>query len=401
MADQLRLLILTHNYPRFPGDHAGVFISILNRRLLNHSIQPIVLAPHDAGAPEFEESDGVQVHRFRYAPDSEENLAYRGNMQSIVTGSIGGPFRFRRFLSSFQQAAAEIIDRESIDVIAGHWLIPAGIVMKRLARGYPRPMILSSHGTDIRMVNKLGGLPFRYFHGLARRLFRWTFVSSYLRDQILERDSRLADSLEVLPLPHDETLFYPDDSIGAEGGLIVAVTRFTEQKRVDVLIEAFARVVQQAPQARLEIYGEGPLQGRIERLIESLGISSSVEIHGPVPQESLRTVYNRASVVVLNSQREGFGLALSEAMMCGAAVVGVRSGGITDIIEHEKTGLLARPDDVADLAAALRRLINDDTLRSRLADAGCEHATMTYASEPLAARYAKIVHEAAGNSMTG
>jgi len=460
MPNDTRLLMLTHNYPRHPGDHAGVFISILSRRLLNESIQPIVLAPHDPGVAAYEETGGVKVYRFRYGSDSEENLAYRGNMQTIVTGSLGGLFRFRYFLRRFERAATEIIAKERIDVIAGHWLIPAGIVMKRLVRDYDLPMILSSHGTDIRLVSKSGGLPYIYFKSFCRRLHKWTFVSSYLRDQILARDPRLEPRLEVLPLPHDESLFYRDSGTAQEANLVVAVTRFTEQKRVNYLIEAFALVVKEIPEARVEIYGEGPRQGEIERLVASRGLSldvrtvsgapplavgssnepetqgkprgtpdsadgrppghpdsvggspaslpqaditsgrrgrlsATVTIHPPVPQEKLREVYNRATVVMLNSYREGFGLALSEAMMCGTAVVGVRSGGITDIIEHEQTGLLAEPDDARSLASALLRILKDTSLRTRLSAAGHEFATATYSSGPLAARYAQLVRTAA------
>ncbi len=406
MQKNTRLLILTHNYPRYPGDHAGVFISLLCRRLVDESIQPIVLTPHDSGAAEYEENSGVKIYRFRYGSDQEENLAYRGNMQSIVTGSLGGLLRFRRFVKKFRVAATEIIEKEKIDVIAGHWLVPAGIVMKQLARDCALPMLLSSHGTDIRLVKKFGGLPYLYFKGLCHRLHRWTFVSSYLRDQILTLDPRLEDRLEVLPLPHDESIFYHDPNVPRESGLVVTVTRFTQQKRVNVLIEAFALVVKELPEARLEIYGEGPLQSDIERLIEPRGLSVggrppgqplSVTIHPPVPQDELREVYNRASIVVLNSYREGFGLALSEAMLCGTAVVGVRSGGITDIIEHEQTGLLAEPDDPPALASAIVRILHDSSLRTKLATAGHEFAKATYASGPLAARYAQLVQDAAAS----
>ncbi len=395
MSKTIKLLVLTHNYPRHHGDHAGVFIGLLCRRLLNHSIQPIVLAPHDPGAPEYEENAGVKIHRFRYGADHEENLAYGGNMQAIVTGSLTGILRFRRFQKRFQKAATRIIEKERIDVIAGHWLMPAALVMKKLAAHHTLPMILSSHGTDIRLARKFGGMPYRYLPKTCRSLVRWTFVSSYLRDQMLQLDPQLKERLEVLPLPHDESLFYRDSAIAKEAGLLVAVTRFTKQKRVSYLIDAFVQVAKEVYEARLEIYGAGPLQGEIEQQIQSNNLTDKVSIHAPVSQTELRTVYNRASIVVLNSWREGFGLALSEAMLCGTAVVGVASGGITDIVEHERHGLLAEPDDVGSLATAITRLLRDSSLRNQLAAAGNEFVRATYASGPLAARYARIVREAA------
>ena len=396
MSETIKLLVLTHNYPRHHGDHAGVFLGLLCRRLLDHSIQPIVLAPHDPGAPEYEENAGVKIHRFRYGADHEENLAYRGNMQTIVTGSLTGMLRFRKFLKQFQEAATRIIEKDRIDVIAGHWLMPTALVMRKLAERNKLPMILSSHGTDVRLAGKFGGLPYRYLRKTCRSLSRWTFVSSYLRDQILQLDPQLEERLEVLPLPHDESVFYQDSAIAKEAGLLVAVTRFSEQKRVGYLVDAFSQVAQQVPEARLEIYGSGALQGVIEQQIQSCSLTDKVSIHAPVSQIELRTVYNRASIVVLNSLREGFGMALSEAMLCGTAVVGVVSGGITDIIEHEQRGLLAEPDNVDSLALAITRLLKDSSLRNQLAAAGSEFALSTYASGPLAARYAQIVHEAAG-----
>ncbi len=395
MKQNTRLLILTHNYPRYPGDYAGVFLSLLARRLVDEGIRPVVLAPHDNGVAEYEENSGVRIYRFRYHEDeSRETLAYRGNMQNLVLGSLGGLYRFRCFLKSFRRAALSVIEKEDIDVIAGHWLIPAAIVMKRIARRAGLPMVLSSHGTDIRLMRKAGRLPYRYLRGFCRRLSRWTVVSGFLREQVLQLDPVLGGIVEVLPLPHDERLFFRDAKVKRDDCLIVSVTRFTEQKRVDYLIKAFAAVTQEIPAARMEIYGAGPLRNNVERQIAAHGLSRQVTLRGPVDQTQLREVYNRAAVVVLNSYREGFGLTLSEAMMCGAAVIGTRSGGITDIIEHEQRGLLVKQDNARELADAMVRLLRDQPLRQRLAEAGHGFAHENYASGPLAARYAAIVREA-------
>lgn len=397
MKQNTRLLILTHNYPRYPGDYAGVFLSLLARRLVDEGIRPVVLAPHDEGIAEYEENSGVRIYRFRYHEDeSRETLAYRGNMQNLVLGSLGGLYRFRCFLKSFRRAAISVIEKEDIDVIAGHWLVPAAIVMKRIARQVALPMVLSSHGTDIRLMRKTGRLPYRYFRGFCRGLSRWTVVSNFLREQVLQLDPALGDIVEVLPLPHDEKLFFKDAKVKRDDCLVVSVTRFTEQKRVDYLIKAFAAVTQEVPAARMEIYGAGPLESDVERQIAAHGLARQVTLCGPVGQAQLREVYNRAAIVVLNSYREGFGLTLSEAMMCGAAVIGTRSGGITDIIEHEQRGLLVEQDNARELAGAMVRLLRDQPLRQRLAEAGHGFAHETYASVPLAARYAAIVRQAIG-----
>ncbi|MEA2030127.1 MAG: glycosyltransferase family 4 protein, partial [candidate division Zixibacteria bacterium] len=391
----MKLLMLTHNYPRYNGDFAGVFISLLAKNLPAHNIEPVVLAPHDSDAAELEEVDGVTIYRFRYADTDEgEDIAYRGNMHQRVLKSPSGIFRFKHFLDSFRKAALDIIEKEQIQVVAGHWLVPAGIVMKTIKKKTSLPMILSSHGTDVNLMRKYDGVIYRYLKGFCRSLYRWTVVSSYLRKTILETDSKLEPIMEILPLPHDEEMFYRDKAIKRDSNLVVAVTRFTEQKRVDYLIKAFALVIEKNQTARLELYGGGPLENKIKDLIDNFGLQDRVTIHNAVPQEQLREIYNRAAVVVLNSYQEGFGLALSEAMMCEAAVIGTDSGGIPDIITHNETGLLVAVDNKTVLAESVIRLLGDEGLRTGLAKAGHNYAHQIYASDPLSRRYAEIVKAA-------
>lgn len=395
MAGTIKLLILTHNYPRFVGDFAGIFVALQAKRLTECGIEPVVLAPHDPGAAEYEELDGVKVYRFRYADsDADETLAYRGTMHQLVLGSVSGIFKFKHFLDSFRAAAFEVIKKEQIEVVAGNWLVPSGIVMKSIAAKTDLPMILSSHGTDIRLLSKYLIITRQFFGRFVRTLHRWTMVSSFLRDEILKLEPAVAKIVEVLPLPHDETLFYRDPSIARDPNFILAVTRFTDQKRVDFLVNAFAMIADRQIDAHLHIYGSGPLQETIETLIHGLSLRNRITIHAPVSQSELRVEYNRAGMVVLNSYQEGFGLALSEAMMCGAPVIGTNSGGIVDIVKNNQTGLLVELDNSAALADAMMQLLTDEALRTRLADAGHEYATITYGSGPLAKRYADIVKSA-------
>lgn len=392
MNKPLRLLVLTHNYPRFQGDFAGVFLSVLNRHLPEHGIEPIVLAPHYQGAEEDEVVEGVRVIRFRYADDpARENLAYQGQMHKLVLGSVTGIFRFHHFLNCFRRAAKKIIEEENIQVVAGHWLIPAGLVMKTIRAKYDLPMILSSHGTDIRLMQKYSKMAFKYLKGFCRSLKSWTVVSSFLKEAIVELEPSFENLITVMPLPHDENIFHRVQSVQRDNSLVTAVTRFTEQKRVDQLITAFALVAEHNSVAKLQIFGAGPLKNQTENLINKLGLKDRISLFKPVEQTELRRIYNQSAVVVLNSFQEGFGLALSEAMLCGAAVIGTASGGITDIIEHEKTGLLVEVENPPALAKALARLLDDHNLRARLAGQGHRFASETYSSKALAGRYAQLV----------
>lgn len=398
MDSPIGVLILTHNYPRFDGDYSGVFLHVLAKSLLPHNIQPVILTPHDAGIPEREERDGIQIIRFRYDTDDRETLAYRGNMHQIALGSFSGLLRFNRFLNQFERSAGSILRSEQIDLVWGHWLVPAGVVMKRLADQKSLPLLVSSHGTDIRLLSKYKFAARLYFSSLVRRVTAWTIVSNFLKDQIATIEPSFGTKLKVLPLPHDESIFAPDPAIQRNQSKVTAITRFTDQKRPWVLIEAFAQVRKSCPDATLEIWGSGPLQTQIESHVQQLGLAGAVAIHPPVSQRELADIYRRAGIVVLNSVDEGFGLALSEAMLCGTPVVGVSSGGITDIITHNETGLLAEPDNPGDLADKISLLLRDNALRTRLSAAGQKSAYDRYASGPLSAQYAALIRDAIAES---
>jgi glycosyltransferase involved in cell wall biosynthesis len=387
----LKVLFVTHNYIRHVGDFAGVFLHLLARKLREHDIEVHVVAPHDAGLAESEEIQGIKIYRFRYADDSKETFAYRGNMHRQLFKNPFKIFTLIRFIRSASELASSIIEKENIPVVSVHWLIPNGIVGQQLKRKFKDRirLFLSSHGTDVRLLT---GVPFVY--SLLRPAIRaaqgWTVVSDYLRDRVLKKDRSVGEKMHVIPLPNDETIFYPDDSILENPNLIVAASRLTVQKRLGHLLQAVKIVFRNRPHVKLEIYGEGPERNRLEKIIADFELGERVKILKPVSQRELRKAYNRAAVVVLNSVDEGFGLALTEAMLCRTAVIGTNSGGIVDIIEDEKSGLLVPPDNPQKLANAVNRLLSDVSLRERLARAGYDRAIDRFSCTSSAKRYADL-----------
>jgi glycosyltransferase involved in cell wall biosynthesis len=133
--------------------------------------------------------------------------------------------------------------------------------------------------------------------------------------------------------------------------VVVAAGRFVEQKDFATLITAFKRVVD-AREARLLLLGEGPLRETLLALALSLGIAERVDMPGfcanPVP------FLNAASVVVLSSRHEGFGMVLAEALACGTPVVSTDCPhGPAEILEHGRYGKLTPVGDSEALAQAI------------------------------------------------
>lgn len=151
--------------------------------------------------------------------------------------------------------------------------------------------------------------------------------------------------------------------------------RLVREKGVDVLLRAFAKVVQQIPEARLVICGDGPERVAIEKLAAQFGLTPCVSMLGFQPNEEVQRVFREAWAVAIPSiWEEPFGQVAIEAMINGVAVVASGSGGLGGIVRDGQTGFLVRPGDTDALAAALLRLLSDSGLAGHMGHAGHELA---------------------------
>lgn len=144
--------------------------------------------------------------------------------------------------------------------------------------------------------------------------------------------------------------------------VVLTVARLVKQKRVDVVVEAMAHVQSRVPEALLVIVGGGPQRAALERRARTL--PDHVRFAGPVEPMSttLYDLYSAARVFVMAGVREGMGNVFLEAGALGTPSVGVNDGGVPEVIQHERTGMLAEPDDPVDLAGKLEQMLTDDEL---------------------------------------
>ncbi len=135
------------------------------------------------------------------------------------------------------------------------------------------------------------------------------------------------------------------------------------QKRLDCLIQSFARIKNSQPQWDLFIIGDGPDARVLRQMISSLGLADRITIKPPT--ETILTFYSSANLFVLPSRWEGFPNALAEALSTGLPAVGFREAeGVADLIKEGKTGWLAEPgEEIESLAAALTAAMSDDEER--------------------------------------
>jgi glycosyltransferase involved in cell wall biosynthesis len=158
--------------------------------------------------------------------------------------------------------------------------------------------------------------------------------------------------------------------------------RLVRVKRVDRLLEAFARVVRAVPHADLHVLGDGPLRSRLEAQAHALGLGTCVHFRGAV--DAAAPWLAAADVVVLSSESEGTPLALLEALALGRPIVAPAVGGIPDIVADGVHGRVVAPHDTGDLAAGLLDLLADPALRRRMGAAGPDHVRSRFGAGRLA-----------------
>jgi len=252
-----------------------------------------------------------------------------------------------------------------------------------------------------RIAAKLAKIPVVVYqpHGWAFHEFmpRWKFLFfvwleklvGRLADRIIcisneelnnAREYRIAppDKLSLVLSGIDLSIFFPQPEVGAavrvELGLsptdvvVGAVIRLDERKGPDVLIRAAQIVCKEMPNVKFVLVGDGPMRAELETIAKELQKEGSVIFTGW--RSDVPRVINAFDIGVLPSRAEGFGLAAAEYMATGKPVVASAVGGLLDIVEDGRTGLLVSPDDPVALARALLLLANDQKLREVLGTAG-------------------------------
>ncbi|MFF4649298.1 glycosyltransferase family 4 protein [Streptomyces sp. NPDC001380] len=172
---------------------------------------------------------------------------------------------------------------------------------------------------------------------------------------------------------------------------VVAAGRLIDWKRYDLLVHAFAKVLAQAPDWRLRIYGSGTERGALVRLVHELGVQNSVTLMGSVSPMDAEWV--KGSIAAVASDMEPFGMTLVEAMRCGVPVVSTACpDGPPEILSHDEDGLLVPVGDSDAFAAALLELIGDEDRRRRMGRAALENSRR-FDPDVVARRYEQLIAE--------
>lgn len=411
----MRILALTHTYPRHKGDTNGPFVRFLMDELAARGHDVRVLTAWDAGFdPRELETDRAldgtpraRLSLFRYAPfDSWHQLGYSRTIKADVKLKplmlLLAPLLI---LSSFV-ALLRAARRFRPDLIQAHWFLPNAFTAGLVSWFTGIPVVATLHGSDVFVAEK--GFPFSLMSRVAcHRVSRLTSCSPELRDRIcalgLERERS-----HVIPYAADPGLLEREADPAAarmlraqylesaQGPVLLALGRLVYKKGFDILLEALPAVLARHPGLKLVIAGEGDLEQDLKQQAEQLGIRQSVVFPGRLLREEIGPhmaccdLFLMPSVIDSAGNVDGLPNVILEAMASARAVVASDVAGIPLAVRHGVTGLLAAPGDAAALSAAVLEALSKPDRLLQWGKAGRTRVETELNWASIAARYEQV-----------
>ena len=306
-------------------------------------------------------------------------------------------------LGTFKQLR-DVLDDLRPDVLHTHQ-VAALFYAGSAARSVGVPVVHTEHGNHFARAGWLRTQRMAWLWWWSARHARKFFcVSKDIANELGNRRVVPRHKLEVVCNGIDTEPFgQKSDTEGLRASLqipgdalvIGTVGRLNEIKRQDLLLRAFARVRTQFPSAHLLIVGDGPVRDELQRLAESLALGDWVHFAGyqSQPERYLQAM----DVFSLTSRMEGLPLSILEAWATGLPVVASAVGGVPDLIEHGRNGLLFPSGDESALVGLLGELLRDPLRRRSLGDAGKEEVSARYDLARMAGEYDRHYRELLGH----
>lgn len=262
------------------------------------------------------------------------------------------------------------------DIIHAQFAFPEGFVTTILGKVFGVPAVVHCQGGDI---NSDLGRNFVLTRFLTYTLNHANYVFAASREirEKINSYSNLNGLLKLIPNGVNLRLFFPYDKIKArkilnlplEKNIILYVGSLYSGKGVNYLIDAMELLSLQCSDVLLYILGAGDLDNALQRKVRKLNLQEKVVFLGNKPQTKVPRWMNAVDLLILPSVSEGLPPVIPESLACGTPVVASRVGGIPEIIDSTKIGLLANPRDANDLAknilAGLRKTWNESLLVNR------------------------------------
>ena len=311
----------------------------------------------------------------------------------VIDRRAGGPARTPAKYAALAARAARAARRA--DVIYAHYLFPTGAVAMAAATGAGGiPYVLTAHGQDVRNLERPA-----LRRATAPALSRAAALIAVSHDlaEALRATGASLPPLHVIDMGVDMDRFVPGDradararlGLPAGGPLVLSVGGLTERKNPLSLLQAFARVRERRPSARLALVGDGPLAGAVDAGVRRLGLVGAVSRPGAVPHAEVAAWVDACDLLAVVSRVEPLGVAALEALAGGRPVVATRIGGVKEVVPDPGAGRVVDPLDPSAIASAILAVLDDPPTPET-----CRHAAEPHALTRQAGRVAEVLQAA-------
>lgn len=302
-----------------------------------------------------QEVDGVRV-RYLRTPLPARRAA------NLARFAVMSPPAFATWLSAALRFRPDVLHVQCFG--------PNGIYATALSRLLRRPLVISSHGETFADEHDVFGRSALMQRGLSagcQQAAVTTGCSVLVTHDLATRFG----ARDALIVPNGVELIGSPQRAKVKGRVptIVAVGRLVHVKGFDLLIRAVAQLDRPV---QLVLVGEGSAHESLEALAREVGISDSVKLVGRQDQPEVRRLMSESDVVAVPSRAESFGIVALEAWDSGTPLIATSLGGPRGFVTDGVDGLLVDPENTPALAAAIDRVLSDEDLARRLADAGRE-----------------------------
>jgi glycogen(starch) synthase len=345
----VRIAVVTWEYPPLVVGGLATHTEGLAGALARAGHDVVVLTLHHPDAPDDAVVDGVRVLRAHtdlpWLPDDQFVARMASANHHLVTLTAA-------------------LDDWRPDVVHAHdWLVAwTGDSLREL---WDRPLVATIHATE--RGRNGGHVPpgqpaaiNSVEWWLTYQASRVICCSRFMRDDVISAFGLPTDKVHVVPNGVDPQAWAPaagQARAGVDRPLIVSWGRVQYEKGFQTLVQALPEVRLAAPGLRVVIAGRGGYLAELHDLARAVGVDDICEFPGFVPDHELRSMLHQATLAVIPSLYEPFGIVALEAMAAGAPVVAAGSGGLIEVIDATGAGTLFPPGDAGALAGVLRELL--------------------------------------------
>jgi len=356
MKKNITVMMLSWEFPPRVIGGISPHVYYLSKSLVKQGVKVHVVTCDFPDTPTYEVVDGIEVHRI----DSYKNPS--PDFPSWI---------YLMNLNMQKEAARLVRENGNIDIIHAHdWLVAnAGIGLKHIFR---KPLLVTMHSTEIGRRETLHTTTERMIHEteawLNYEAWRVVCCSYYMISHIKSIFRLPDDKLDMIPngvdietydnIKEDLTDFRAKFALPEEK-IILYVGRLVYEKGIHVLINAVPKVLAKA-NAKFIIVGSGYMKEQLLTIVRGMGLDHKVLFQGFMDEPSLLRLQKIADVSVVPSLFEPFGIVALEAMAAKSPVVVSDTGGMSEIVDHDVTGVKVYPDNPDSLAWGINRILLDD-----------------------------------------